>query len=1185
MATSTLPPKSPQEEDERYNTAANLSREEFNAGGSKSGGFSAEEKQRMHDRHVTDQMEGELANPTKSVRQRERDSGSDIPFENTGKRSGRGASPLSRSSNPLTAMNALRKGGPLGLIVSIILGLSALMFGSVSLLPVHLYENFLSRYDTGSTTYSLRTNLMFVNKLVDKGTSGDCQIKLILCRYQRPSKFMLDQLSNSKIEPQTKSGAKIENRTLWPNQRPYQLAFTDSSGTTKIIKATDLRKTLKGTDPVSNEFRSAYHNALKTRLQVFSDSIFKAVALRYGFTKQDTTKSATNEQEVTEKIAAETSGEPETTNPDGTIKPGGEESSSADEIENQISKTAEAKKNSLLKGTAGNLTGVVAGVLCTVADIPSIVTSAARSYQMAQLVRLGALFMTTVSALKAGDATSQEVSAMADALTVSSAGKNAMDSYGIRYSLYTDTSPNDDKNYVNYVPGGAVSGALGGIGSVLSSATKKAICGLAMSPATGVAIDLAISGETLGIGDLINIGGGVLAGLGIAAAIDLALPIVLHAIPANVYAALGEFAFGDIMKGLYINTGTSTGLSGGTAFGTFASAGALAAAVSQQAQTSQRMGGENFGDALSSGVANTLGQLANAGGNSPLTVQDMASYNQQTAIINQQYALEDQATLSPLDASSPNTMMGAFFEKIMPIYSQLGSLTSLMSSVGSIAGNAASGVLVGNSYAATDNTQQYQLCNDPNLKNADGGDVAAGPFCNIEYGIPTQYLDMDPQVIATDLVNAGQIDKNTGEAVPDAPLYTAGQDALSILGVPTGNQVSSYSEWLTLCTDGSSENAAACKITNRQIAEYALYTIDHRIQKNIDNEDTAATGGASSVTATTSGSQGGTGVQPTGTGITKYQDLSGSNFSSKINSASSNSIVSLASGTFSFNNFALGTQTIAPGNFAFGADISAKGIIGSGSSWTTISMGPNTSNKAGDVPTGNGTGGPTQPTNNLSYIIMRSPGATVDSVSIIGTDQGHLYNGLRYESVANPILENTVVSHIPGNSSANPGETFAVNFQRATGIATVKDVTIHGEGIGAAGIGINSSSATFNISGLNVSGLKYSAGIALWQQTGTVNIDNWTNSDGPRALGAERLGATVNLYDPNWAVPTSGHDVTYTPYSGYDSRINFYFSDASKVPSRKIVILTNTASVKSKVHVYIGGVEQNQSQYITWQGA
>ena len=327
------------------------------------------------------------------------------------------------------------------------------------------------------------------------------------------------------------------------------------------------------------------------------------------------------------------------------------------------------------------------------------------------------------------------------------------------------------------------------------------------------------------------------------------------------------------------------------------------------------------------------------------------------------------------------------------------------------------------------------------------------------------------------------------------------------------------------------------------------------------------------------------GTQPTGPGIARYQDLSGATLSKKVNSTATSSYVSFAPGTFTFSDFLDGQTGTAAGASEYGVAVNGKGLLGSGPGQTILEMVTSTSTKSAAVPpNGNNQGGLANPTNNLYLVKLSAPGAKFDGITLQGTSQGHLYNGLRFESVSNPVLSNSKIASVPGNSGANPGETFAVNFNRASGTATISNVTIDGGSVGAAGIAANSCTAVLNVDGLSTSNLKYSAGIALWQQTGVVNLRHFVSQNNARALGAERLGAIVNIYDPQWGAPNIGHDITYTPYSGYTGGINFYFSSAATVPSRKIVILTNDAAVKPTVSVYVNNVKQTAANYITWQG-
>ncbi|TDS74935.1 hypothetical protein [Amnibacterium kyonggiense] len=288
----------------------------------------------------------------------------------------------------------------------------------------------------------------------------------------------------------------------------------------------------------------------------------------------------------------------------------------------------------------------------------------------------------------------------------------------------------------------------------------------------------------------------------------------------------------------------------------------------------------------------------------------------------------------------------------------------------------------------------------------------------------------------------------------------------------------------------------------------------------------------------------------------------------------SGGLADLLQGVYSMRDFAVQSS---------GALVSGSVLQGAGVGRTVIRMAEHTSTRASSVPdNGNNQGGLANPTNPLYLLrgVNRLENATIQ-----GTEQGHLYNGV-YMAGSNIVIRHVQVNAIPGNSNANPGETFAVNVNRASGTNTVEDLTING-GSGAltsaAGLAINNSDADWRISDLTTRNLRYSAGIALWQVRGTFDIRDYVQRGGARSLGAERMAGTVNLYDPKWDAGTTGHDITYTWDGGYSGgSINVRYSSRAEVPDRKIQILTNKAAgIAGSVHVYIGGVEQDASRYVT----
>ncbi|HEY9713550.1 MAG TPA: hypothetical protein V6C72_08765, partial [Chroococcales cyanobacterium] len=127
--------------------------------------------------------------------------------------------------------------------------------------------------------------------------------------------------------------------------------------------------------------------------------------------------------------------------------------------------------------------------------------------------------------------------------------------------------------------------------------------------------------------------------------------------------------------------------------------------------------------------------------------------------------------------------------------------------------------------------------------------------------------------------------------------------------------------------------------------------------------------------------------------------------------------VHLKNGVYTFSNFNGSTHAgdTLPASISFS---------GSGMNSTVIEMNRDTSTHAREIPTTDGT------TTNPFYLLKVEGGSpTLSNFTLAGTDQGHLYNGLRMDHTSNALVKDVKVTHIPGNSRVNPGETFAINDQ------------------------------------------------------------------------------------------------------------------------------------------------------------
>jgi len=199
--------------------------------------------------------------------------------------------------------------------------------------------------------------------------------------------------------------------------------------------------------------------------------------------------------------------------------------------------------------------------------------------------------------------------------------------------------------------------------------------------------------------------------------------------------------------------------------------------------------------------------------------------------------------------------------------------------------------------------------------------------------------------------------------------------------------------------------------------------------------------------------------------------------------------------------------------------------------------------------------------------------------SIIATNQGHIYNGVKIYYGTNAVVENMSIIGIQGTSGAPPGETFALNNYHSNN-TTVRNIIVDGLGVMSAGMGSNYcngilvQNSTFANSGKGAGITHYESsnptyegctldnnhlyGINCEKVTGTITVSNCTfrntgvahmcvDTDGPSAV--------VNIYDPIF----DGPKFTIKRHNNYA-----YPPVASPPPNQQKV---------SDFHIFRNGVE------------
>jgi hypothetical protein len=208
-------------------------------------------------------------------------------------------------------------------------------------------------------------------------------------------------------------------------------------------------------------------------------------------------------------------------------------------------------------------------------------------------------------------------------------------------------------------------------------------------------------------------------------------------------------------------------------------------------------------------------------------------------------------------------------------------------------------------------------------------------------------------------------------------------------------------------------------------------------------------------------------------------------------------------------------------------------------------------------------------------------------VTIQGTSQGHIYNGVVIYYSTNALVENSSFLGVPGSNSAPPGETTPLNNYLSNG-TTVRNILMDGQHVTATGM-LNSSctnvliqDSTFQNTGsghgvaayqtrdMTVQNTKFlniaKAGLGFEKCTGTLTVSGCTFSGNEHDMVVDTDGpsAIVNIIDPIWDGMNSGVKFRVLRHTNYA-----YPPVANPGP--------NTQNI-SDIHMFQNGVEVTSSK-------
>ena len=687
-------------------------------------------------------------------------------------------------SGGFSAMNKLKRFGPTGAVASMLLvgavgiGSSTSIMGS---LLVSIKESIVTNIDQQQYTSSSRSNRILSRRLADNATSGSCTLVKIACRFHKPTNYQLKQLDKAGVKALDEAGEVIEKGKLIGGKRPAHYLIDGEK-----ISAKDFKKALRNNPKLRNAFRRAFN----PRWVNWVDDAAVKFLKKIGVTKK-----------VADKLNTKKAKKALTEATDELTKI---EDKGGDKIKKEIAEEAgdfakkEAKKTAKKGGDAKLM---MAQGICAAAKAPNVIVNINKAFRIAQYAKLGYTFLTAADAIKKGEATPEMVNNVATILTQSytkkdgSIKKPATDSKLMKYTMGLGTSGSSS----SYIPG--VGGALATYLGVVNSEPVKVGCDLVGSTAAEVAVEVF---------------DGIKNGLG----------------PVGWAWTAGEFALEGILSLESVQQQLSSAMGGivQTAIDTFGNwVDMKALAEYFLGDKTKGATGTDVGDITGVGLSNSMADQASYTGNAPLTVQQKVAFDEQI-VQPERIALaeEDRLTHSPFDISSPNTFLGSIAIRFVPYLGMASSPLAFVSAISSISTSSLFNLFNPSAYAK--NIIDENKCTQ-NSVLANEKDIAVGPACDVQYGVPTDYMGIEPDQVASELSASGDIDED-GKVKSNSELQ----------------------DWIDTCNQASIINTKECTVDSRQRALYNLYQIDKRTVDGMDEDpDKTKSAAGSGSGSTTSG--------------------------------------------------------------------------------------------------------------------------------------------------------------------------------------------------------------------------------------------------------------------------------------------------------------------------------------------
>lgn len=774
-----------------------------------------------------------------------------------------------QNNQKFTAKGLLRKKGPMGFILGMVLGGGGIlsMLFSPSIFIVHFTEILIAKYNDQLASMDIRTNVILKKKF-EGATSGICGQKIsIRCKYTTMSNRQFKALEKAIIA----EGGKINTNGEKLLRNRKKITSIEFDG--KVIGAADLMKELN----TNSKFKATMIKGYNPMLAAFSDKNFSKFAQKHGIIKAKNLKAKVkkDDENITEALREElvnhTSGEAAIETAAGATKTqesceGGEgcvdgertvytdtatgNEISADAYQKSVENTSVFNEKVAAQKALSSAGGLSAGGLtktalsstsfglgaadgaCSAYTAIRAVDALAKYAGMLQLMRYFQVYANTAHSIKAMDeSTPEAVEFLGNTLTSLNAdGKSAGDSFGYKYAAYGDTGgmPNTD----NIIP---ESIDKNGNNVKLSDDQKSKL-------QLGDEITRYVNGGTVSdsvLAALINAAGGAASNMttdsmdktckfvkgGWGQAIIIGVSVV--GVVAAIFSGGASLGWGAAIQGA-VSVSTSVAISVALAMLTPKLIDIAAGTVIKGTEN-----GPEAGNALTSGAGGYNDLISQSRGVPALKKADAAEYEKLTAKTTAQYNDIDRLEHSPLDTSNSNTFMGSLVSRLSPYTTKMSSVTGSVSAMSQFAMSSFAHLIPNAN--AMDRDVALNICKDRDYRDLD---LATGPFCEVLHGLKKETLEIDPITVLDYMEKNNYIEKDSESGEPKDSDNDYAKYIKNCIGrsVSIGNYESEDNmNKGTECIQGSHSGAEEYKYNM-----FRLFYIDQSVDEGMENGEASS---------------------------------------------------------------------------------------------------------------------------------------------------------------------------------------------------------------------------------------------------------------------------------------------------------------------------------------------------------